>query len=310
MNSSLVCKKLTKKYEKGAIALDKFSISVPSNGIFSLIGRNGAGKTTLIRILATELMPSSGSASINGIDVVKDADYIRQQIAVLPQEARAIPWLTARQSIYSYLLYRGFGRTEALSRVKDSLKRLGIEKYENTLNRLLSGGLKRKVLIAMILGTGAKVLFIDEPTTGLDPISRADLWNVLKELKNDYFMVLTTHYLEEAEKLADVIGILEAGKLMGKGSMKELRDKIKYQYSIRILQKGVHLKTKLGHIIHGADGSAQILTTEHDVNRLTSKLIKDKLKFSINPVSLDDIFYYMVKKPIEEESYNDEEEWS
>jgi ABC-2 type transport system ATP-binding protein len=200
MDNFLECRNLTKRYGKEAPALEDVSLSIKTNGVFALLGRNGAGKTTLIRILATELMPSSGSASINGMDVVNDAKKIREQIAVMPQEARLVPWLTPRQTIYSYLLYRGFSRTEAASKVVGALERLGLGKYENTMNRHLSGGVKRRVLMTMILATEAKILFVDEPTTGLDPVIRADLWATLNELKKTHFIFLTTHYLEEAER--------------------------------------------------------------------------------------------------------------
>ena len=305
MNDGLVCSKLTKRYGKGAPALDGIDLSIPSHGIFSIIGRNGAGKTTLTRILATELMPSSGTATINGIDIVQNPNEVRDQIAILPQEARAVQWLTPRQTIFSYLLYRGLSRREADSRVAGALAKLGIKKYENSFNRFLSGGLKRKVLMATVLAAESKVIFVDEPTTGLDPISRSELWVTLNELKKDHFIFLTTHYLEEAEKLADMIGVLENGRLLGLGTLDNLRKKLDYQYSIRILNGVTVPKTKVGKTVKGADGSIQILTTEDETDKLAGKLIQDRVKFSINPISLEDIFYYLVKKPIEEDAYRD-----
>jgi ABC-2 type transport system ATP-binding protein len=302
MDNFLECRNLTKRYGKEAPALEDVSLSIKTNGVFALLGRNGAGKTTLIRILATELMPSSGSASINGMDVVNDAKKIREQIAVMPQEARLVPWLTPRQTIYSYLLYRGFSRTEAASKVVGALERLGLGKYENTMNRHLSGGVKRRVLMTMILATEAKILFVDEPTTGLDPVIRADLWATLNELKKTHFIFLTTHYLEEAERLADMIGILENGKLLTLGTLDELRSAVKYQYSIRILQSGASFETKIGEVIKGADGSTQIFTTEEDADKLSEQLVRERKRFSIYPVSLEDIFYYLVRKPIEEDT--------
>lgn len=300
MAEMLVCKNLTKRYGTGAVALNRINLSIPSKGIFALIGRNGAGKTTLIRILSTELLPTSGNAFINGMDVVGNPKALREQIAILPQEARAVQWLTPRQTILSYLLYRGFNYGDAKSRVTEALAKLDIKKYENKLNRFLSGGSKRKVLVATILASGCKILFVDEPTTGLDPLSRSELWNKLKELKKDHFIFLTTHYLEEAERLADSIGILENGKLMAMGNIGELRKRFKYQYSVRILQKNVDMKTKIDQVITGEDGYSQIITTEENANRLAKKFIKDKVKFSVNPITLEEIFYSIVKKPIEE----------
>jgi ABC-2 type transport system ATP-binding protein len=301
MDNVLECRNLTKRYGNDAPALADVSLSIRTKGVFALLGRNGAGKTTLIRILATELAPSSGSASVNGMDVMSDARKIREQIAVMPQEARLVPWLTPRQSIYSYLLYRGFSRSEAASKVAGALERLGLGKYENTLNRRLSGGVKRRVLMTMVLATDAKILFVDEPTTGLDPVIRADLWTMLNELKKTHFIFLTTHYLEEAERLADMIGILENGKLLSLGSLDQLRSAVKYPYSIRILEGGP-VETKVGEVIKNSDGSTQIFTTEEDAERLSEQLVEEKKRFSIYPISLEDIFYYLVRKPIEEDT--------
>ena len=309
MTSGLVCKRLTKKYGKGAPALDNLNLSIPSRGIFALIGRNGAGKTTLMRILATQLAPSSGSAMIDGIDVVNEPEKLRELIACVPQEARAVGWLTPRQFILSYLLWRGFGYTEANGKAKTALEKLGISKYIDVQNQKLSGGIKRKVLVAMAIASGAKILFLDEPTTGLDPISRNELWNTLKTLKKDHFIFLTTHYLEEAERLADNIGVLDNGKLKALGTLEDLRKKVKYPYSIKILSKMYVEKPKIGLIVRGIDENYQIVTTEKEANELSRKLIKNRVRFAMNPLTLDDIFYYIVRKPIEVESYDEGDEW-
>jgi ABC-2 type transport system ATP-binding protein len=304
----LVCRNLTKNYGKGSTALDGLALSIPSKGIFALIGRNGAGKTTLTRILATELMPTSGSATIDEMDVVKDAGKLRNMIAVLPQEARAVAWLTPKQTVITYLMYRGIGYYEAKDKAHRALEDIGMAKYENTLNEKLSGGQKRKILVATVLASEAPIVFVDEPTTGLDPISRSELWETFKELKKDHFIFLTTHYLEEAEKLADRIGILHNGKLMGMGTLEELRKLVKYQYSIRILQKKTSVKIKEGQKVVGEDGFTQIMTTEKEADALAIRFIKEKIRFAINPISLEDIFYYIVKKPIYEEDGQDTEE--
>ncbi len=304
----IVCKGLSKTYDHKKNALYRVNIDFPSKGIVALIGRNGAGKTTLIRILSTQLMPSSGSAFINGMDVVKDTNKVRDMIAIVPQEARAIPWLTPRQTILCYLLYRGFGYREASKRVRASLRKLGLEQYENKFNRLLSGGTKRKVLVATVLASEAKVIFLDEPTTGLDPISRADLWKLLNELKKDYLIFLTTHYLEEAEHLADKIGILEKGHLLAMGSMNELRKKVGQQYSIRVMQ-GSKPKALAGVRTTKFDGGHQVMTSEKKAFEISNKLIREKIRFSTNPVSLEDIFYYIAKRPIQEEIAGDDQGW-
>lgn len=301
------CKNVVKEYTPGKRALDSVTMSIPARGIFALIGRNGAGKTTLIRILSTQLAMTSGHADMLGMDVMNDADELREAIACVPQEGRVVGWLTPRQLILSYLMWRGFTSREASIRLEKPLRELGISKYANTLSRLLSGGTKRKVLVAMVMSSEARVIFLDEPTTGLDPISRGELWKTLMKLKKDHFIFLTTHYLDEAERLADTIGIIEDGKLMALGTVGELRKKVRYPYSIKILSRYTVAKPREGDLIRGVDGHYQIVTTEVEAGLISKRLIDKGVKFSMNPLTLDDIFYYIVKKPIEEERYEDEE---
>ncbi len=295
----LVCDKVTKVYGKGATALDKVSFNVPASGIFALIGRNGAGKTTLVRILTTELMLSSGKATIDGVDVTNDPSTIRDMVAIVPQEARLLMWTTPKQFILAYLLYRGYGYKEAVERAAEAVKRVKIEKFADKQSQHLSGGTKRKALVAAVIAAEAKILFLDEPTTGLDPISRGELWAMLNQLKKDHFIFLTTHYLEEAERLADMIGIIEDGKLLAIGTLDNLRKKVKHEYSVRILQKGINVRLREGEVVTGLDGHRQILTTEREANRISQGLIKRGIRFSSSPISLEEIFYYLTKKSID-----------
>jgi ABC-2 type transport system ATP-binding protein len=294
----VVCNHLTKIYGQsgGAKALDDLSFSVPSHGIFALIGRNGSGKTTLVRILATELEPTTGNASINGIDVVREARKLRQKIAIVPQEARPVPWMTPMQTTQSYLLWRGFGYSEAKEKAFRTLQRLGLGEFCDGLNRKLSGGMRRKVMVATVLASEAEVIFLDEPTTGLDPISRREFWETLREVGKERFTFLTTHYLEEAEELGDRIGVLDRGRLARIGTMNELRDSVSHNYSLRVISGyRDHIpKPKEGETIVGTDGSVTVLTTEEEAYRMSRELAKEGLKFAVNPISLDDIFLYLV----------------
>lgn len=296
----LVCERLTKHYGTTR-ALESVSFSVPTSGIFALIGRNGAGKTTLVRILATELQPTSGSAWINGIDVIKEDKKLRERIAIVPQEARTIAWMTPSQTISSYLLWRGFRLGEAKRRATESLVRLGLEKYASKLNRTLSGGTKRKVLAATVLASESDIIFLDEPTTGLDPISRREFWEILRELGRDRFIFLTTHYLEEAEQLADNIGILKDGHLLAVGSLASLRGRIRYQYSIKLPPKVSPPSAVHGEVTTGKNGESQILTNEDEAFAISRELSEDGVRFSISPVSLEDIFFQLVGEVAEDE---------
>lgn len=298
-SGELVCTGLTKVYSdsNGRRALDSIDLSIPSRGILSLIGMNGAGKTTLVRILATQLAPTSGEATIDGTDVVRDAKKLRKRIAVIPQEARAIPWMTPRQTVLTYLMWRGYAYSESKKTAEDALARVGLERQSNVMNRRLSGGMKRKVLVATVLAADAEISFLDEPTTGLDPVSRRELWGFLDEIAKDHFLILTTHYLEEAEELANTIGIMDRGKMIGIGSLESLRGSLKYQYSIR-LPSAANLPQIDGVVTPGRDGGVQILTNEGEAYRLSQTFLSSGAKFSVNRVSLDDVFFHFVHADI------------
>ena len=292
----LTCQGLTKIYADsgGKKALDEVTLAVQTDGVFSLIGMNGAGKTTLVRILATQLEPTTGEATIRGMDVMKDARKLREMIASIPQEARSIPWMTPIQTVSSYLLWRGVPYGEAKSRAAEALAKVGIEKQRDSLNRKLSGGQRRKVMVAAALAADAEITFLDEPTTGLDPISRKEFWKTLKELSGKHFIILTTHYLEEAEQLADSIGILDHGRLAGIGTLDQLRGMVKHQYSIRLPAEAAVPEVKNGTVMRGKEGQVQILTDEEEAYSLSGELLRSGVKISVSRISLDDIFFHFV----------------
>jgi ABC-2 type transport system ATP-binding protein len=289
----IICEGITKVYGGGKSALSSISFTIPAHGIFAVIGRNGAGKTTLTRILSTLLEPSSGRATIDGLDVMVDANKLRERIAVVPQEGRTISWMTPVQTVSTYLLWRGLGYRESLRRAEEAVALVGLKEQAGRLNRTLSGGMKRKVLVAMVLASDAEFIFLDEPSTGLDPISRQELWRLLIELGKDRFVLLTTHYLEEAERVADRIGILNQGRMVAMGSMEELRGRLKHRYSLK-LPEGANLPVSEGETIALGNGQVQVLTTRDEALSLSKNLIEAKAQFSVNPVTLDDIFTYMV----------------
>jgi len=304
LSGTLLCDSLTKVYResKGKKALDSVSFEVPSQGIFSLIGMNGAGKTTLVRILATQLTPTAGRATIDGLDVMREAKKIREHIACIPQEARTIPWMTPKQTVLSYLLWRGVSYYEAGRKASEALAKVGLEAQENVLNRHLSGGTKRKVLVATVLSSEADIIFLDEPTTGLDPISRQDLWTSLTRLAENRFLILTTHYLEEAERLANFIGILHRGKVVGFGTLDQLRSILKYQYSLMVTSDIRLPVVREGLVNRARTGQTQILTDETEAYEISRLLLEKGAKFSMSKVSLEDIFFHLVHGTAQEDS--------
>jgi ABC-2 type transport system ATP-binding protein len=235
------------------------------------------------------------------LDILTQESKLREKIAIIPQEARAIRWMTAKQTVFSYLLWRGYSYNEAKRLADESLAKLGLEEYANVLTSRLSGGTKRKVLLATVTASEADVIFLDEPTTGLDPISRRELWEILRALGKERFLFLTTHYLEEAEQLADKIGILKDGKLVSIGTLSELRKTAKYQYSIKLPPKVQVPQLKDGEVTTDKSGVTQIMTNEDEAFRLARAFAEQAVKFSITPVSLDDIFFYLVGQKARDE---------
>lgn len=295
----LECHSLTKIYEGKSTALDNINLSVETKGIFGLIGRNGAGKTTLIRILATELEQTKGTAAINGFDILKQTAKLREKIAIVPQEARTVRWMTPKQTVFSYLLWRGYSIKDANRLAAESLAKLGLTQYQDMLNTRLSGGTKRKVLIATVTASEAEIIFLDEPTTGLDPISRRELWTILRELGKTRFIFLTTHYLEEAEQLADQIGVLKEGKLVALGTLQELRKSSPYQYSIK-LPPNTSLPLLKDSEVTDSPSGMQVMTNEKEAFALAKTLSEQGIKFSITPITLDDIFFHLVGEKAED----------
>lgn len=289
------CMDLGMTYPNGRVALSSVNLSIQSAGIFVLIGRNGSGKTTLVRILSTELKPTAGRAYIDDVDVVEEPDRIRERIAIVPQEARTLNWATPRQTIYSYLLWRGFSGREAKRRTQDVIELLKMDRYADALNRHLSGGMKRKVLVSSVLASEAEIIFLDEPTTGLDPISRKEFWEILRETARQRFVFLTTHYLEEAEELGQNIGILDNSRMVMVGTVEELRSKLRYNFSVRIRKDGRPLPIDGFECMkHDSEEEVRILLREDDAYELSRRLSSARFRYTINPLSLDDIFFYTV----------------
>ena len=193
--------------------------------MFSLLGTNGAGKTTTIKILSTLILPTSGNIKINNLDIIKDKRKIKEIINISPQETAIAPNLTVLENLYFIAdIYKISNKKE---KVEELIKIFKLEEVLKQKAKTLSGGYQRKLSIAISLINNPIVLFLDEPTLGLDVISRRELWKVIKSLKGNTTIILTTHYMEEAEELSDRIGIMNKGKLIRLGTSKELISSVK-----------------------------------------------------------------------------------
>ena len=208
------------------VAVDSIDLSIKEGKLFSLLGPNGAGKTTAIKMLCCLLRPSSGTATIMGRDIQEDPLAVKQIIDVSPQETAIAEHLNAWENLSLIGGIRGLAKKEVKKRSEELLEMVGLAKRAKEQVRKYSGGMKRRLSIAMALVSDPQVLFLDEPTLGLDPQSRRGIWEHITELKGKKTIVLTTHYLEEADALADRIAIIDEGKIAALGTPQELKDSI------------------------------------------------------------------------------------
>lgn len=204
---------LTKEY-KDVVAVDNLTLSVGSGELFSLLGINGAGKTTTIKMLSCLTPPTRGDAFLNGKSICKDTAAVKSLIAVSPQETAVAPGLSVEENLALICGVHGFSREKQRAKIAELTRLLGLETVTRKKAGKLSGGWQRRVSIAMALISEPEILFLDEPTLGLDVIARSGLWDLIRSLKGKVTIILTNHYMEEAEALSDQIGILKDGKLL------------------------------------------------------------------------------------------------
>ena len=213
---------LTKRY-KDVTAVDTLSLIIGQGELFSLLGVNGAGKTTTIKMLSCLTQPTGGDAFLMGHSVRTDAAGVKAVIAVSPQETAVAPGLSARENLELICGVHGFPKDKRERKIAELTGLLGLESVLSRKAGKLSGGWQRRLSIAMALISEPKILFLDEPTLGLDVLARSELWDVIRALKGKVTIILTTHYMEEAEELSDRIGIMKAGRLLLCGTPEEIK---------------------------------------------------------------------------------------
>jgi ABC-2 type transport system ATP-binding protein len=216
---------LHKQYPPDVVALDGMSLAVPAGTIFGLLGPNGAGKSTTVRVLCTLSRPDRGSARVAGMDVLGDPVAVRHMIGVVGQRHGAAPEATGRENLVAQGEFYGITGRRLRERVAESLERFGLAEASNRPVRTYSGGMQRRLDIAMGLLHRPHVLFLDEPTTGLDPEARSELWQEVERLAREEQMtiLLTTHYMDEADRLASRLAIVDRGHVVAEGTSDELK---------------------------------------------------------------------------------------
>ena len=213
---------LVKQY-RTLTAVDKLYLEIQQGELFSLLGVNGAGKTTVIKMLSCLTKPTAGDALVGGYSITKQPEQVKRLIGVSPQETAVAPNLSVKENLELICGIHGFSKEKTKEMVRVLSEQFELDTVLQRKAGKLSGGWQRRVSIAMALISEPQILFLDEPTLGLDVIARHDLWNAIRSLKGKITIILTTHYMEEAEALSDRIGIMKSGQLLAVGTVEELK---------------------------------------------------------------------------------------
>lgn len=222
MDYAIEIKNLRKEFGS-KVAVKDISLQVEEGGIFALLGVNGAGKTTTIRMLTGLSRPTAGEAYVFGNSITKNLEQIKQISDLSPQDTSVAPNLTVKENLEFMARIYGMDKEEAAKSVEDMISRFSLEEVEKSKAKVLSGGWQRRLSIAMALISRPRILFLDEPTLGLDVLARQELWKILKEVKKKTTIVLTTHYMEEAEELSDGVAVMVNGEIKAQGTVGELK---------------------------------------------------------------------------------------
>lgn len=297
--------KLTKQFGD-LVAVDAVSFTVEDGKIFGLLGPNGAGKTTLIRMLTTLTPPTSGIGRVAGLDIVKQANEVRHVLGVIPQAFTSDPELTAEENMLIHAKLYGVPASQREALINRLLESVELQNFRAKLVRTFSGGMRRRLEIARGLVHSPKIMFLDEPTTGLDPVSRTNVWEMIRRLRDQeqLTLLLTTHYMDEADKLCDRIAIVDHGRLAALDSPTNLKDSVPGTDVVEAefanapadwldqIQKLSHVASATRHdpVIHMAsnDGPATVAALM-DLARARNVTVK---RVSVQGTTLDDVFLH------------------
>ena len=311
---SVIAEHLVKTYRNGEVkALDDLSLDVKEGTVLSVLGPNGAGKTTTVRILATLLKPDSGNASVAGIDVIKHPDKVRELIGLSGQYAAVDETLTGWDNLVMFGRLYHLGKAASIKRAEDLLERFSLTESARRPIKTYSGGMRRRLDLAASLIVQPKVLFLDEPTTGLDPRGRQEMWGVIQELvKGGVTLLLTTQYLEEADQLADEIAVIDHGKVIARGTSDALKSQVGGErLEITVENADIAKTTEIINRISGSAPhidvrtiSAPVLTGSialMDALRALDEAKIHPLDIALKRPSLDDVFLSLTGHVAEEE---------
>jgi ABC-2 type transport system ATP-binding protein len=284
-------------------ALRGVSLALGRGERVALLGRNGAGKTTFLRIASTLLVPTSGRIEAFGYDVVTEPERVRPLIAVVPQEGKPFFHLTPREQVYCYLRARGLPKEESKARTDAALEKMGLEEVADRLSVTLSGGQRQRVMVATVMATEAPLLFLDEPTIGLDPFARRAVWDILRDLtRKGCTVLLTTHYLDEAEALSERLYIVEEGQILFEGTAEGAKQQIGGTLRVSIENGGNHRDkfASFGQTV--AEGSSlHVITEPQRIHEVMDVALREHLSARVGSVTLEEAFLTIVGRSIDEE---------
>lgn len=278
-------------------ALKQVSLSIDKGELFTLLGPNGAGKTTFLRIISTQLFPTNGEAHVLGYNVLTQANEVRKHIAVVPQDVATYGNFTPWEYSYYFSLLRGMLKSEAKEASEKALKSVELWNLQNRPCATLSGGEKKRAIIASALASNADILMLDEPTSGLDAVARRKVWAVLRELvEQGKTILLTTHIMEEAEMISDRLAIIDKGKVIAKGSLEEIKGlaKEKFRVVVEGNSKDMQLLQNNDRIVKFGDKQIIYLKDEDEAIELVKKALKKGLKAEASHVTLEDVFVKLI----------------
>lgn len=275
-------------------ALKGVSIDVSKGELFTLLGPNGAGKTTFLRIISTQLLASGGDACVLGHSVTNEAEEVREHIAVVPQDVATYNNFTPWEYAYYFARLRGIPSSEARLKAQAALRAVDLWELKDRMCQTLSGGERRRAIIASVLSSNADVLMLDEPTSGLDAVARRGVWSALRELvRAGKTILLTTHMMEEAEMISDRLAIVNKGSVVACGRLDEIKRLVKERF--RVVING-DFKQITGHteVVKLGDRSIAYLKTQDEAVDLLKTTLEMNLRAEYSPVTLEDVFVKLV----------------
>jgi ABC-2 type transport system ATP-binding protein len=289
---------LVKIYHGDVNALKNVNLSVKRGELFTLLGPNGAGKTTFLRIVSTQLVPTHGDAYVMEHSALNEPDEVREHIAVVPQDVVPMDFFTPWEYAYYFAMLRGMPSRDAKRAAKKALKIVDLWKLKGKICMDLSGGEKKRTIVASALASETDVLMLDEPTSGLDVLARRRVWAALREIvKEGKTVILTTHMMDEAEIVSDRLAIINLGRVVAEGTLDSIKRLVKEKFRVSVDARFSGLSA-YGKVAKVGDRLIVYVKSESEALELVEKVLKAGMRAEAAPITLEDIFIRFCEAPI------------